>query len=134
MKRFWTKYAHNIYKVALIFYFRGDKLGKFTDVFRQKRKQTRNIKLRSKYINSFPWYDGSSTQVRVVDALDLTSDAEFTTEIVGTGSGYSKGLMFELASRILITEIKCPKCGKIAELNIHWQGFKCEDAVWEILQ
>jgi len=109
-------------------------MGKFTDTFRQQRRATKNIKLRRKYIDAFPWYDGSSTQVRVVDALDLSSDKQYTTEIINTGSGYSQGLMFDLAGRILITQIKCPKCAGIAEINMHWQGFKCEDAVWEILR
>ena len=109
-------------------------MGKFTEMFRQQQKQTKRVKLRRKYVDAFPWYDGSSTEVRVVDALDLSSDKEYTTEIINTGSGYSQGLLFELAGRTLITGIKCPKCGKSAELNIHWQGFKCDDAVWEILR
>ena len=108
-------------------------MGKFTDMFRQQQRATKQIKARRKYVNSFPWYDGASTEVRVVDALDLTSDKEYVTEIVDTGTGYSKGLMFELAPRVLITQIKCPKCGGVADLNMHWQGFQCKEAIWEIL-
>jgi len=109
-------------------------LGKFTEMFRQQARSTRKMKLRQKYVDAFPWYDGSSEKVRVVDALDLSSDKEYEAAIVNTGSGYSQGLMFELAGRVLITQIKCPKCEGIAQLNVHWQGFKCEDAVWEVLE
>lgn len=103
------------------------------DSYKQHGRATRNFKLRQKHVDGFPWYtDGH--HIVVVDALDLTSDQEYKAEIVETGSGYSVGLMFDLASRQIIKEIKCPKCGRIAKLNIHWQGFKCEDAVWELIR
>jgi len=112
---------------------RGDEIGKFLDGYKQLARTTRRLKLRQKYIRDYPWYTGGNNII-VVDALDMNSDQEYKAEIAEVGSGYSVGLMFELASRQIIKEIKCPKCGRIAKLNVHWQGFKCEDAVWELIR
>ena len=109
-------------------------LGKFLDSYRQLKRANKKIKGRRFYVDAFPWYDGEASEITVTDAKDLHSDKKYVAEINEVGSGYSVGLMFELAGKQLIKEIKCPKCGKIAPLNVHWQGFQCDDAIWEMLK
>ena len=109
-------------------------MGKFLDGYRQLKRANKKIKGRRVYVDAFPWYNGEATDVTVVDAKDLHSDKKYVAEINEVGSGYSVGLMFELAGKQIIKEIKCPKCGKIASLNVHWQGFQCDDAIWEMLK
>ena len=116
---------------------RGDSIGKFLDQYRQLKRQNRLIRGRQKYLEQFPWYDGNATHINVVDALDYKTkdkDKSYEAEISEVGNGYSVGLMFGLASKSIIKEIKCPKCGSIAKLNVKWQGFKCDDAMWEMMK
>jgi len=102
--------------------------------YRQQVKANKNMVKRRKYIKAFPWFEKSATHVEVVDAKNLHSDKVYQTTIINTGTGHSVGLLFELAPKLIITEIKCPLCGKIAKFNIHWQGFRCDEAVWEVLR
>lgn len=109
-------------------------MGKFLDTYRQLRRLNKQVRGRKKYLEQFPWYYGEETEVIVTDAMNLKSDKRYKTTILDTGSGHSIGLKFALAGRQVIKEIKCPKCGKAARLNIHWQGFQCSDAMWEIIK
>ena len=102
--------------------------------YRQQIKSNKQAIKRKKYLDAFPWYYGEATHVEVVDAKNLHSDKKYRTEIIDVGTGHSVGLMFALAPKKIITEIKCPLCGKVAKFNIHWQGFRCDDAVWEVLR
>ena len=102
--------------------------------YRILKRRNRDSYGRKKYLDAFPWYYGTATHVEVVDAKDLHSDKKYRTEIIDVGTGHSVGLMFALAPKKIITEIKCPLCGKVAKFNIHWQGFRCDDAVWEVLR
>lgn len=126
--------APKINKLENYIKLRRYNLGKFTDQYKQLKRANRNIKGRRFLLKQYPWYDGIATHIRVVDAMDIKSkvkDKCYEAEISEVGRGHSVGLMFELASKPIITQIKCPKCGCIAPLNIHWQCFQCSDAMWE---
>ena len=102
--------------------------------YKTLRRRNRACRQRQAYDKSFPWFYGEESIVMVTNAKDLKSDQKFKTEIVETGSGHSVGLLFEMAGKKLITKIKCPLCGKIANFNRHWQGFICDEAVWEVVR
>jgi hypothetical protein len=106
-------------------------LGKFTDGFRQHARAVRRIKGRRRYINSFPWHDGSATEITVMDVMN--PGPKKVTNIINVEKGYSVGLLFELAGRMIITEIECPVCGNTAKLNVHWPAFRCQNdhMMWE---
>ena len=72
----------------------------------------------------------------MTNAKVLTASEKYKTEIITIGKGHDVGLMFALAGKKIITEIKCPLCGKVAPLNIHWQGFMCkhDDIIWELCE
>ena len=109
-------------------------IGKFLDSYRQLRRANRKIRGRKKYLAAFPWFDVDTDELTVVNAKSLTSDKHYKVTNYVVGRGYDVGLAFELASKPIITEIECPKCGEIAPLNVHWQGFQCDrdNAIWEI--
>jgi len=109
-------------------------VGKFLDSYRQLKRINKQVRGRKKYLAQFPWYTADTEhEIIVSNSLDLNSDTTYKTEILEIGTGHSVGLMFELASKKIITEIKCPICGKAAKLNTHWQAFQCDDAIWEIM-
>jgi len=107
-------------------------MGKFTDSFRQTARASKKLRMRQQWIRAFPWYDGKAEEITVTDSLN--PGKVYTAEILSVTTGYNVGLMFELAPRKLIKDILCPKCGETATLNIHWQGFKCIDAMWEVVE
>jgi hypothetical protein len=124
--------ANKIYIFALYFYFTGgENLGKFMDSFKQHSRAVRKSKGRRRYVNSFPWYDGSATKIAVTDAINPGERKE--TDIVTIEKGHKVGLLFELAGRQIITEITCPECGEPAKLNVYWPAWKCthDNKLWE---
>lgn len=106
-------------------------MGKFMDSFRQHQRGIRKAKGRRAYIDSFPWHDGSSTQIVVTNALN--PGQKHITNILTTEVGHKVGLMFELAGKPIVTEIECPVCKAPAKLNVHWPAFRCENdkMMWE---
>jgi len=111
-------------------------MGKTLENYRRLKRIHRKTRGRRRYLRAFPWYDGSAHHVVVVDANNLQSNQKHIAEISQVGRGLNIGLMFELASKPIITEIICPVCKAVAPLNKHWQCFQCQgtdcNAFWEI--
>jgi len=106
-------------------------MGKFMDSFKQHQRGVRKSRGRRKQLNAYPWHDGLSTQIVVMNAID--PGEKKTTDIIDVQKGHSVGLMFEQAGKLIITEISCPACKGSAKLNVHWPAFKCPtcNTMWE---
>ena len=73
-------------------------------------------------MRQIPWYLGDDT-VAVMNCVN--PNGRKPTEVIATGVGKDFGLMFENAGKEIITAVRCPECGGVAELNMNWPAFMC---------
>ena len=104
---------------------------------KMQKRNLRKFRGRKRMLEAMPWHEGEEV-IKVMDCLN--PGERLTAKVTTVGRGYDKGLMFELASKPLITEIECPLCEAPCELNIHWSSFFCngkhaddQRKIWEKL-